>query len=404
MKQTLQNTDVKNKKVIVRVDYNVPMKNGQILDDHKIKETLETINYLIEENCKIILLSHFGKVKTELDKSKYSLEPVAKHLKTLLNTEVYFSKENFSPDLKERIDNLQPKEILMLENTRFLDVPNRLESDCDTQVAMFWASLADIFVFDAFASAHRRHASTYGIAKYLPSCIGFLVQKELYSLDKLVMNPTHPFVVVMGGAKIEDKIALMENLITKCDYLLCAGGIANTCLKALHFNIGESLATNDMKTIERIQKLMLENKEKFVLPLDAIVGNTYDESYVKYKLINKIDSDDVIKDVGVKTLEKYETTIKKAQTIFLNGTLGQYENEKFANGTKEFFRMLSASNAIVVVGGGDSASAVKNLGYEDKFTYISSGGGATLEYLGTGNLIALENISEESEPIETLDL
>ncbi len=403
MKQTLQNMDVKNKRVIVRVDYNVPIQNGKILDDSKIKETLETIDYLISENCKIILLSHLGKVKTESDKQIYSLEPIAKALKNMVNTEVYFSKENMSPDLISRVQELKNGEILMLENTRFQDVPSHLESDCDAQLAGFWASLADVFVNDAFASSHRRHASTYGIAKYLPSCIGFLMQKELYSLDKLIKNPERPFVVVMGGAKIEDKIALMEKLIDKCDYLLCGGGIANTCLKALHFNVGVSLCTNDQTTIKRISDLMLNNKEKFMLPLDAIVGSSYDENYVKYKLIDKIDDNDCILDVGVKTLEKYSKAIGLAKTIFVNGTLGQYENQKFANGTKEFFRMLSQSSAMVVTGGGDTTSAVKKLGYENKFTYTSSGGGATLDYLGTGSLIALEPIQEETT-IETLDL
>lgn len=403
MKKCLQNVDVKNKKVILRVDYNVPMKNGIILDDTKIKETIETISYLMEENCRIIILSHLGKVKTEVDKYKYTLEPVAKHLKELLNTEVYFTKDILSPDLKNRVDTLKPREILMLENTRYADIPGRLESNCDPQLSMFWASLGEIFVNDAFGTSHRRHASNYGIAKYLPSCIGFLMQKEIYSLDKLVKNPNHPFIVMMGGAKVDDKIELMENLIQKSDYLLCGGGIANTCLKALSFNVGQSLASQDIRTISRIQKIMLENKEKIMLPLDAIVGSTYDESYVKYKLIDKIDDNDVILDVGVKTLDKYKTVIQNAKTIFINGTLGFYENMRFANGTKEFFKMVSECNAVTVVGGGDSASAARNLGYENKMTYISSGGGATLDYLGSGTLIALDIIPEEDE-IETLDL
>lgn len=403
MKKSLQNMNIKNKRVILRVDYNVPMKNGIILDDKKIKETIETINYLIEENCKIIILSHLGKIKTEEDKLKYTLEPIAAHLKKLLQTEVYFTKDILSADLKNRVEELKGKEILMLENTRFADVPNNLESSCDPQLSMMWASLGDVFVNDAFGTSHRRHASNYGIAKYLPSCIGFLMQKELYSLDKLIKEPEHPFVVVLGGAKMDDKIILLEHLIQKCDYLLCGGGIANTCLKALSFNVGQSVASYNPTTIERIQKIMLENQEKIMLPLDAIVGNTYDETYVKYKLIDKIDDNDMILDVGVKTLEKYKTAIDQAKTIFINGTLGLYENEKFANGTKEFFKIISQSNAITVVGGGDSASAAKNLGYENKFTYISSGGGATLDYVGTGNLVALDVIPEEEE-IETLDL
>ena len=229
------------------------------------------------------------------------------------------------------------------------------------------------------------------------------MQKEIENLKKYVIQPEHPFVVVMSGAKFDDKLMLMEKLIEKCDYLLCGGAIANTCLKALDFSVGQSLASIDYFVIERVKKIMLKYKEKFVLPLDAIVGSTYDENYVKYKRIDKIEDNDVILDVGIKTLEKFKKIIDSSKTVFLNGTLGMYENQKFANGTKEFFRILKESKAKVIVGGGDSASAVRKLGYQDDFTYISSGGGATLEYLSTENLIALENIKEGVE-IETLDL
>ncbi len=403
MKKNIQNMDVKNKRIVLRVDYNVPIQNGQIMDDSKIKESLDTIQYLLAENCKIVILSHLGKIKSEEDKLKYTLEPVANHLKKLLNTEIYFTKDILSPDLVNRVLQLQPKEILMLENTRFADYPDRLESSNDAQLAMFWASLGDIFVNDAFGSLHRTHASNYGIAKYIPSCIGFLIQKEIFSLDKLIFNPKRPFVVVMGGAKVDDKIELIENLIEKCDFLLFGGGIANTCLKALYFNIGQSLASQNDNIIKRLQKIMLHNKDKIGLPLDAIVGSSYDESYVKYKTIDKIDENDIILDIGTKTLEKYKKYIENAKTIFINGTMGLYENIKFANGTKEFFDMISNTSAVTIVGGGDSASAVKNLGFASKFTYISSGGGATLKYLGTRNLPALEAILEE-DSIETLDL
>lgn len=403
MKKNIQNMDIKNKRIVLRVDYNVPIQNGQIMDDSKIKETLNTIQFLLAENCKIVILSHLGKIKSEEDKLKYTLEPVANYLKSLLNTEVYFTKEILSSDLVTRVEQLKPQEILMLENTRFADYPNHLESKNDPQLAMLWASLGDVFVNDAFASLHRCHASNYGIAKYIPSCIGFLVQKELDNLDKLILNPDHPFVVVMGGAKVDDKIELIETLIEKCDFLLCGGGIANTCLKALYFNIGQSLASQDDRIIQRLQKVMLLNRNKIGLPLDAVVGSSFDESYVKYKTIDKIDDNDIILDIGMKTLEKYEKYIANAKTIFINGTMGLYENIKFANGTKEFFDMLAHTTAKTIVGGGDSASAVRKLGFASKFSYISSGGGATLEYLGTGRLQALDIITEE-DIIETLDL
>lgn len=405
MKACLQNQIVKNKRVILRVDYNVPIKNGIILDDSKIKETLETIFYLISENCKIIIMSHLGKVKNEEDKKKNTLEPIAIRLKQLLGKEVYFSKINYGNELLDRVDMMQPGDILMIENTRFMDFPNKLESNCDLHLAKFWASLGDIYVNDAFGCAHRKHASTYGISKYLPSCIGFLMQKEINMLDRLVVHPIHPFTVIMGGAKIDDKIALMEALLPKCEHLLCGGGIANTCLEALGFPIGESIASDDPEILARVKSMLFNSKDKIMLPLDAIVGSTYDEHYIKYKLLNEINANDVIYDVGVKTLQKYQSVISTSQTIFINGTVGEYELPQYANGTKELLKMITKSKAITVAGGGDASSSVYTLGYGSKFTYISSGGGATLDYLATGKLVALEAIPEEDDDtIETLNI
>lgn len=404
MKLCLQNVHVRNKRVILRVDYNVPVQDGVILDDSKIKETLETIGYLLSENCKIIILSHFGKIRNEYDKQKYSLNIVAERLKELLGREVYFSKENFGESVVERVNVLKPGEILMLENTRFMDLPNKLESKCDPQLSMFWASLGEVFVNDAFGTAHRRHASTYGISNYVESCIGFLMQKEIGMLNRLVLHPIHPFTVIMGGAKIDDKIKLIEALLPKCEHLLCGGGIANTCLSALGFNTGESLICTNPEIIEKVKQMLLKYKDKIMLPLDAIVGNTYDKNYVKYKLIQEVEQNEVILDIGTKTLQKYKYAIDASETIFLNGTVGMYENVKFANGTKELLTMLTNSKAIIVAGGGDAASSVHNFGFGNKFTYISSGGGATLEYLATGHLVALDAIEEEDSKIETLDM
>ena len=404
MKKCLQNTDVLNKRVLLRVDYNVPIKDGKILDDSKIKATLETICYLLSENCKIIILSHLGKIKTESDKSKYSLKIVAERLKELLDKEVYFSHENFGVPVVDRVNALNSGEILMLENTRFLDVPGNLESGCDPQLSMFFASLADVFVSEAFGTAHRRHASNYGVTKYMESCIGFLMQKEIGMLNRLVIHPIHPFTVIMGGAKIDDKLELLEKLLPKCEHLLLGGGLANTCLKALGFSVGSSLSSNNYKTIKTVQDMLLKYKDKIMLPLDAIVGISYDKDYIKYKMINEIESNEIILDIGVKTLEKYKTVINNSETIFLNGTVGMYENMRFANGTKELLNIITSSNAITVAGGGDAASSAYNFGCGYKFTYISSGGGATLEYLATETLPALDNISEEDDNIETLDL
>ena len=404
MKKCLQNTDVLNKRVLLRVDYNVPIKDGKILDDSKIKATLETICYLLSENCKIIILSHLGKIKTESDKSKYSLKIVAERLKELLDKEVYFSHENFGVPVVDRVNALNSGEILMLENTRFLDVPGNLESGCDPQLSMFFASLADVFVSEAFGTAHRRHASNYGVTKYMESCIGFLMQKEIGMLNRLVNHPIHPFTVIMGGAKIDDKLELLEKLLPKCEHLLLGGGLANTCLKALGFSVGSSLSSNNYKTIKTVQDMLLKYKDKIMLPLDAIVGISYDKDYIKYKMINEIEPNEIILDIGVKTLEKYKTVINSSETIFLNGTVGMYENMRFANGTKELLNIITSSNAITVAGGGDAASSAYNFGCGYKFTYISSGGGATLEYLATETLPALDNISEEDDNIETLDL
>lgn len=403
MKQRIENMDLKEKRVIVRCDYNVPIYNGKILDDTKIVASLETIRYLIKNNCKIILLSHLGKVKTEEDKAFYSLEPVAKRLKELVGREVYFSREILDPELPKRIELMLPKDILMLENTRFLDVPNQLESSCNLQVSSFFASLADVFVMDAFASAHRNHASVVGITKYLPSCIGFSVERELISIDKFLSNPQHPFTVIMGGGKVEDKLDLISAMLPKCDYLLLAGGLANSFLKVLNFNIGSSLASENQKTLDTLKEILLNYREKLMLPLDALVGSTYDEHYARYKRIDEIGDNEVIKDIGIKTLEKYKSAIKKSKTIFLNGTMGVYEDMRFSNGTKELLNSMKNHSAITVIGGGDSVSAVKIMGFQEDFTYLSVGGGATLEYLTKGHLVGIDAITDGDE-IEILDV
>ena len=397
MFKTLRNTDVKNKRVVLRCDLNVPIKDGFILDDSKIKASLETINYLIENDCKIIILSHLGKVKTKADKAKNTLEPVYNRLRELLKREIYFSRETRAVNLYMQVESMLPKDVLLLENTRFEDLNGNLESGCDPQLSMYWASLCDVFVMDAFGTSHRKHASTYGISKYVPSCIGFLVEKELTCLDKFVINGKRPLTIVMGGAKIEDKIGLIEKFLDKCDYLLLTGGIANTFLKVLNINIGASLCSKNPEILEKVKNMLLNYRDKIMLPLDVIVANTYDENYVKYKRLNELDENDIILDCGNKTIEKYKTAIDESETVFVNGTMGKYEDIRFANGTKEFLRMLSLSNKILVAGGGDSVSAINNFGYSNAFTYLSSGGGATLEYLTTNKLPGLEGIDEDDE-------
>ena len=397
MKMKLQNMNIDNKRVLLRVDYNVTIKNNEIIDDSKITRSLKTINYLIDHNCKIIILSHLGKVKKEEDKLKNSLEIVAKRLKELVNTKVIFSKQTRSEALEEMIKTIKEKEIVVLENTRFEDVPNNLESNNDKELATYWAGLADVFVMDAFASLHRVHASTAGVAELLPSCIGFLVQEELEMIDKYVINAEKPFTIIMGGAKIDDKLSLLNKLLPKCDHLLLMGGLANTFLKVLGINIGQSISSNNQEILDSVKTILFQYKDKILLPFDVIVTNNYDEEYITRKLINNLDKNDVIKDIGTTTLEEYKKIIDSSKTIFLNGTAGVYEDMKYANGTKELLDILVDSTANVIVGGGDSSSSVNSFKKDNDFVYISTGGGATLKYIEDNHLDALDYIDDEVE-------
>lgn len=394
MKKRIQDMDVRNKRVLLRCDFNVPVKDGQILDDSKIVAALNTIDYLVKEGAKVIIMSHFGKVKTEEDKAKNSLAPIAAHLQKLVNTKVIFSRQPRSLYLEAKIENMNPGEIMVLENTRFEDVPNKLESGNDTQLAMYWAGLADIYCLDAFGSAHRKHASTYGVAKYLPSCIGFLVQHEVTMLDQYVLNAEKPFTIVMGGAKVEDKVELIEKLLPRCDHLLLTGGIANSCLATLGFNVGNSLRTKDVDVLTKIKNILIQYKDKIMLPVDAIISRVYNESLVEHVNIDKVNDDDIIFDIGIKTINKYKEVINASKTVFVNGTAGKYEDIRFATGTRELLEGIANSKTIKVVGGGDGVSAVKHFKLGEKFSFLSTGGGATLEYIINEGLPAIDNIPD----------
>ena len=394
MKRRIQDMDVRNKRVLLRCDFNVPVKDGKILDDSKIVAALNTIDYLVKEGAKIIIMSHFGKVKKEEDKEKNSLAPIAAHLQKLVNTKVIFSRQPRSIYLEAKIANMNPGDIMVLENTRFEDVPNKLESGNDTQLAMYWAGLADIYCLDAFGSAHRKHASTYGVANYLPSCIGFLVQHEVTMLDQYVLNAERPFTIVMGGAKVEDKVELIEKLLPRCDHLLLTGGIANSCLATLGFNVGSSLRTKDMEVLMKIKEILVRYKDKIMLPVDAIISRVYNESLVEHVNIDKVADDDIIYDIGIKTINKYKEVINSSKTVFVNGTAGKYEDIRFATGTRELLEVITDSKAVKIVGGGDGVSAVKHFKLGEKFTFLSTGGGATLEYIINDGLPAIENIPD----------
>ena len=394
--KNIQDLDINGKTVVLRCDFNVPLKDGQVDDDSKIIKSLKTIKYIIENNAKVIILSHLGRIKSEHDKETNSLKVVADYLQLQLGKEVKFFNVTRDMNLKENIDSLPLGSIIMLENTRFEDIPSKLESSNDPELAKYWASLGDIFCLDAFGSAHRSHASTAGIGAYIPSCLGFLMQEELDNLSYLINKPNRPFTIIMGGAKIDDKLKLIEALLPKCDYFLATGGIANSFLKALGFKVGQSLSTDDIEIINKLRIMMLNNKDKIILPLDATVGITYDENYVKFKSIDDIGNDEIIYDIGSKTIAKYKMAIDRSKTVFVNGTCGLYENPKYANGTSQIFNILSMSQADVYIGGGDSVAAAKKLGFEAKFKYMSSGGGATLEFLGDGKLEAVEYLKEHS--------
>lgn len=395
MKNRIQDLDVRNKRVLLRCDFNVPIKDGVILDDSKIIAALNTIEYLIKQNAKIIILSHFGKVKSESDKEKNSLAVVAAHLQKLVSTKVIFSKQPRSLFLEAKIAEMNPGEIMVLENTRFEDVPTKLESGNDPQLAMYWAGLADIFCLDAFGSAHRCHASTHGVAKYIPSCIGFLVQHEIQMLDQYILGAAHPFTIVMGGAKVEDKVELIESLLPRCDHLLLTGGIANSCLAVLGFNVGNSIRTTNPEIMLKLKDILIQYKDKIMLPIDVIIGRVYNDDFIEHVNINNVKDDDIIYDIGMKTIYKFKDIIDKSKTIFVNGTAGKYEDIKYATGTRELLEMITKSNAIKIVGGGDGVSAVKHFKLEEKFTFLSTGGGATLEYIINGSLPAIENITDK---------
>ena len=369
---TLKDIDIKNKNVIIRCDFNVPMEGNVIKDNSKIVKSIKTLKYLVDNNCRVVILSHFGRVKSEEDKEKNTLKYVGQELSNLLQREVKFVDKCMGEKVKEYVNSCNKGDVILLENTRIMDYPEKLESSNNLELAKFWASLGDIFINDAFGSMHRAHASTAGICKYLPSAIGFLVEDELNHLNILVKETPHPFCVFMGGAKVDDKLPIIKSLLDRCDYLLLGGGIANSFLKAKGANVGLSVATNDEAILSELNELMNKYKGKIILPIDFTID------------------DGIIYDIGSKSIEMYKKYIMDSEIIFVNGTCGKFEDDRFTEGTKGLFEALKISNKKVIVGGGDTVSAVSKFGYENSFYYLSSGGGATLEYIADGTLKALE--------------
>lgn len=392
MKKTVEDFNFNNKTVIIRCDLNVPIKDGVIKDDKRIRESIKTINYILNNNAKVIVLSHLGRIKTEEDKSKYSLKPVAQRLGEILNKNVLFVPETRGKVLEKTVKNMKNKDIIMIENTRFEDVPGNKESGNDKELSKYWASLGDIFINDAFGTAHRAHASNVGIASILPSGMGFLMKKELDMLNGVLKNPMHPYVVIMGGAKISDKIGVIDTLIKKCDCMLLGGGIANTFLMAKGYDMGTSLVDKDF--LDYCKKAMKDNQNKIILPVDAASSTNVDAKNKTLTNVDNIAKNEMMLDIGPKSIDLYKKYIKGSKTVFWNGPVGFSENDTFSFGTKELCKALYESGAKVIVGGGDSAAAAIKYGYENKFTHISTGGGASLELIERKTLPGVDAIQD----------
>ena len=380
MKKTVKDVDVRSKRVLVRVDYNVPLDaNGNVSDDKRITASLPTINYLLEQGARIILCSHLGRPKGEV-KKEFSLAPVAKRLKELLpNVNIYFASDCIGEEAQQKAAALKDGEILLLENLRF----HKEEEKNDPEFAKKLASLAEIYVSDAFGTVHRAHASTAGVAAYLPAVAGFLIGKELSIMGSALENPERPFVAILGGAKVADKIGVITNLLNKCDTLLIGGGMAYTFFKAMGYEIGDSLL--DSESIDLAKQLMETAKEKGVkllLPVDTVVAKAFaaDAEHMTVAA-NAIPAGWQGLDIGEKTRELFAAEIKNAKTVIWNGPMGVFEFPEFAKGTEAVAKACAECGGTTIIGGGDSASAVKKLGYADKMTHISTGGGASLEFL-----------------------
>ena len=377
--KTIRDLNIKNKKVIIRVDFNVPMENGEIVDDTRIKAALETINYCIANNSKIILLSHLGRVKEPKDLEKNDLAPVAVRLSELLHKDVLFSEKTQGPELEEMIATMRFKDVILVQNTRYEDLDGKKESSNDPELGAYWASLGDVFINDAFGTIHRAHASNCGIAKHLPSAFGLLVEKELKALGELD-DPAHPFVVILGGAKVADKIGVIENIVNKADKILIGGGMAFTFLKAKGLEIGKSLL--DEESIEFCERMLGKHGDKIVLPIDTAVTNEYtnDEQY-RIRSTDTIGENEMGLDIGPDTLRLFKEELKDAKVVLWNGPLGVYEFDKYKANTDKLLTYLVENDIKTILGGGDIVAAAAKANLKDKVYHASTGGGATLEYL-----------------------
>lgn len=392
-KRNIQDIEVSNKRVLVRADFNVPLnEQNQITDDRRITEALPTINYLLKNNAKVILMSHFGRPKGKFNE-KYSLKPVAERLKTLVDAKVTLAEDVIGDKVKEAAYSMQPGEILLLENVRFYEQ----EEKNDPEFAKSLAELGEIYVNDAFGTAHRAHASTAGVANYLPSAIGLLIKKELDIMGKALVQPDRPFVAILGGAKVSDKIGVIENLLDKVDTLLIGGGMAFTFYKAMGYEIGKSLLEADKVDLagEVLKKAEAKNV-KLMLPIDIVIAPEFNKD-APYQTVDadKMPTDQLGLDIGEKSREQFAKVIEEAKTVVWNGPMGVFEMPSFAKGTFALAEAMSHCKGTTIVGGGDSAAAVEQLGFADKITHISTGGGASLEFLEGKVLPGIDIINEK---------
>ena len=393
MKKTIKDYDLHGKRVIIRCDFNVPMKDGKITDDTRIQAALPTIEYAINESAKVILMSHLGRVKEEKDLVKNDLFPVAQRLSNLLNQKVLFCKATSGSELKDAVDGLKDGEVLLMQNTRYEDLNGKKESSNDPELGAFWASLGDIYINDAFGTAHRAHASNVGIASHLPNGIGFLIEKELNHLESL-KNPERPYVIIMGGAKVSDKIKVIENLAPIADKIMIGGGMAFTFLKAKGIDIGKSLLEED--SLEFCQKMIATYGDKLVLPVDVNVTTEFSEETPHHICkVSEIGADEMAMDIGPETIAMMKEVLANAKTVFWNGPLGVYEMEEYQKGTNELLKTIANSSIHSVLGGGDIVAAASELGFKDKVSHASTGGGATLEFLEGKELPGIAIIQEK---------
>lgn len=394
-KKIVSDLDLKGKVVLERADFNVPIKDGEITNDNRIVQALPTIEYIIEQGGKLVLFSHLGKVKEESDKEGLSLKPVAENLSKKLGKEVIFVPETRGEKLETAIENLNEGDVLLVENTRFEDLDGKKESKNDPELGKYWASLGDVFVNDAFGTAHREHASNVGISTHLETAAGYLMEKEIKFIGGVVNDPQKPVVAILGGAKVSDKINVIKNLVNIADKILIGGGMAYTFIKAQGKEIGLSLLEEDK--IDFAKDLLENNGDQIVLPLDCKIAKEFsNDAKITEVSINEIPSDQEAMDIGPKTVELFNKELQGAHTVVWNGPMGVFEFSNFAKGTIGVCESIAKlEDATTIIGGGDSSAAAISLGFEDDFTHISTGGGASLEYLEGKELPGIKAINDK---------